>query len=122
MATGTSFGRKRGAAVVAPRNLRAPQQLSPQAEAFRASLRADASAAPPDDFATWRRAQRLRRLAAWVVGLALMSPGLLSLLLQTPLPVSIGLEVAGGLANVWLRRERRRHLRAITTWDSPARD
>jgi hypothetical protein len=59
---------------------------------------------------------------AWAVGLALMSPGLLCFLLQGPLPVSIGLEIAGALANAWLRRQRRRHLRAIADWNPPAAD
>jgi len=117
-ASETTFGRRREPSAAAPREIRTAQGLSPQAEAFRASLRADPGIAP-DDFAAWRRAQRLPRLMAWIGGLALMSPGLLCFLFHAPLSVSIGLEVAGGLANAWLRRERQRHLRAITTWTSP---
>ena len=59
---------------------------------------------------------------AWAVGLALMSPGLVCFLIQAPLAASIGLEIAGGLANAWLRRERQRHLRAIASWTPPEAD
>ena len=121
MAPGTTFGRKRAASAAAPGNLRVPQTLSPQAEAFRASLRRTPSDAD-EDFANWRRATRPRRWMAWAIGLALMSPGLLCFVFQAPLSVSIGLEIAGGVANTWLRRERRRHLRAITNWDPPTED
>jgi len=121
VAIGTTFGRKREPGAVAPRILHVPQDLSPQAEAFRASLRSN----PSDSvaaFADWRRSTQLRRWTAWAIGLALMSPGLVCFVLQAPLSVSIGLEIAGGLANAWLRRERRRQLRAITNWDPPTQD
>ena len=121
MATGTTFGRKREPSAAAPRNLRVPETLSPQAEAFRAQLRSNPNDAVKD-FADWRRATRPRRWMAWAIGLALMSPGLLCFVFQAPLSVSIGLEIAGGVVNAWLRRERRRHLRAITNWDPPAGD
>ena len=122
VAASTTFGRKRTsgvtAGVTAPISPAARQGLSPQAEAFRASLRANPDA-PVEDFANWRRTTQPRRWVAWAVGLALMSPGLLCFALHTPRSVSVGLEVAGAVANAWLRQERRRHLREIATWTPP---
>jgi hypothetical protein len=37
-----------------------------------------------------------------------------------PLSLSVGLEALGLVGNWWLRRERRRRLRAIAAWDAPA--
>jgi hypothetical protein len=119
VAASTTFGRKRPSGAAPPRN--STEGLSPQAEAFRAQLRSNPGKAE-DDFADWSRATRPGRWMAWATGLALMSPGLLCFLFQAPLPVSIGLEIAGGVANAWLRRERRRHLRAIANWNPPAAD
>jgi hypothetical protein len=116
VAASTTFGRKRPPSATAPRSPATTQSLSPQAEAFRASL-GSTPGESAEDFSDWRRATRSRRWIAWAVGLALMSPGLLCLVLQAPLWVSIGLEVGGGVANAWLRRERRRQLRAITNWE-----
>lgn len=121
MAASTTFGRKRPSGDVAAGDPARPHALSPQAEAFRAQLLSNPGKAA-DEFADWRRATQPGRWIAWAVGLALMSPGLLCFLFQAPLPASIGLEIAGGIANVWLRRERRRHLQAIANWNPPAAD
>jgi hypothetical protein len=59
-------------------------------------------------------------MLVWALRLALISPGLICFLIQAPLEASVGLEVAGVLANVWIRRERQQHLRAIATWDPEA--
>ena len=51
---------------------------------------------------------------------AFMSPGLVCLLLQAPLGVSLGVEALGLAINAWIRRERRRRLSEITAWEDPA--
>jgi hypothetical protein len=121
VASETTFGRKHAPDASSPRETPGPRQLSPQAEAFRASLKA-APISVEEDFSEWRKAQRSRRLMTWIVALALTSPGLLCFLLQAPLSVSIALEIAGMAANAWLRHERRKHLRAISAWEAPKSD
>jgi hypothetical protein len=125
MAGQTSFGRRQVSvapprpavlARPAPRPAPAADDLSPAAEAFRAQLAAgkgDGAA----DFADWRRSQRLSTLASWALGLALLAPGLITFAVDLPLPITLALEVLGLVGNWWLRRERQRRLKAITTWD-----
>jgi hypothetical protein len=126
MAGETTFGRRQARAaqprpVAAPRRAPAPSpdDLGPAAEAFRAEL-ASGKAEAGADFAGWRRSQRARTLAAWALGLGLMAPGLISFVVDMPLSLSVGLEALGLVGNWWLRRERRRRLRAIAAWDAPA--
>ncbi len=121
MAASPTFGRKRPSSAAAPSNSAPIQSLSPQAEAFRAQLLSNPGKTV-NEFGDWTRATGPRRWMVWATGLALMSPGLLCFLFHAPLAVSIGLEIAGGVANAWLRRERRRHLRAIVSWNPPAAD
>lgn len=113
----TSFGRRRVLGTPRPYEIPTAHDLTPEAEAFRAALAAGRSD-PSRDFSDWRRAQRSRRLIAWVLGFALLSPGVLCFLFQAPLPISIALELAGIAVNGWLRRERRRHLRAVAAWEA----
>jgi len=127
MAGETTFGRRRAGA---PQPMGAPRRsppapppsvddLSPAAEAFRAALK---SGRPNDDpdFSDWMRRQQGRRAVAWGLGLALMVPGLVGFVIDLPWPVSSGLEAFGLIAAWWLRRERRRHLKAVATWEEPA--
>jgi hypothetical protein len=40
--------------------------------------------------------------------------------MDAPLEVSVALEVAAMVGNIWLRRERYRRLREIVAWQDPA--
>lgn len=111
-----AFGRR---ALAAPkRSIAGAAILDPASEAFRAQLAAESSA-PSTALADWRRSHRGRLILTWLIGLAVMSPGALCFLFQTPLSVSIGLEALGLAVNAWLRRERRRRLREIVAWEEP---
>jgi hypothetical protein len=110
----TTFGRRRAVGGSERRAAVSAQVLSPEAEAFRVAL----EDVPTQDFSDWRRGQRSRRLIAWILSFVLLSPGVLCFLFQAPLPASIGLELAGMAVNGWLRRERRRHLRAVVGWEA----
>ena len=112
----TSFGRRRASGDPGARAVPTAQALSPEAEAFRAALALGREA--PQSFSDWRRAQRPRRLFAWTLGFVLLLPGVLGFCFQAPLSVSIGLELAGIATNAWLRRERRRRLRAVVGWEA----
>jgi Flp pilus assembly protein TadB len=92
--------------------------LNSRAEAFRAEV-ADRSGIP-SSFDQWRRSRSGRRWLVFAVTLASFSPGLASFLIDAPIGVSIGLGGAAFVANVWLRRERRRRLQAIVAWEEPA--
>jgi hypothetical protein len=118
MAADESFGRRRGHEPIQAGAGYVAAGLSPEAEAFRATMTSGPTDGAPD-FADWRRAQQPRRLFAWLLTFALLSPGLLCFLFQAPLSISIGLEGAGLAINAWLRRERRRHLAAIARWEEP---
>ena len=128
MSEQTSFGRRQAPQAVRPsqprpapqaREIPGPQALSPDAEAFRAQLAGGRSAAEPG-FAAWRRSQLGRRYFAWLVSFALLCPGVLCFIFNAPTSVSLGLEALGMAANYWLRRERKRHLSEIATWESPS--
>lgn len=90
--------------------------LSPEAEAFRAELRSSGGRVP-SEFAEWRRSQRGGRVLAWGLTFLLLVPGGLAFVLNAPASASAGLEIAGVALSWWLRRQRRRHLAAITGWD-----
>jgi hypothetical protein len=114
-----TFGRKTAAPASAPRLAPRPapqsNDLSPEAEAFRARLKRD-GAVEASEFSGWLRANQGRRWLAWTLGLALMAPGVLCFAFQAPGEVSGGLEVLGVAGNWWLRRERRRRLKEIASW------
>ena len=119
MARQATFGR-RGIRSPAPTSTpgRAPGRIEPSSpglDAFAATLR-NAEASDVAEFARWRRRQFPRRLLIILVGLGLMAPGLVCLIVQAPLWVSLSLEAAGLAANGWLRRERRRQAAAIAAW------
>jgi hypothetical protein len=117
MAQQETFGRKapQSAAPKPVRRPDGPEPLSPELAAFAKSIRS-ARDSDVDEFARWRREQLPRRLSVILVGIALMTPGLVCLIAQAPLWVSLGLEAAGLAANVWLRHERRRQASDIAGW------
>jgi hypothetical protein len=115
----TTFGRRRVQSLPAARPAVDVHALGPEAEAFRRELSTGRPAAP-SDFSDWWRTQQAKRLFAWFLTLALLTPGVLCFVFQTPWPVSAGLELGGILINWWLRRERRRRLKEIASWESPA--
>jgi hypothetical protein len=115
MAEQATFGRRALSARVSARDPYDVDHLSPEAEAFLATL----NDRPPEaraDFANWRRAQRPRRLLVVLVGAAFMAPGLFCFLFQAPWWLSIGLSLAGVGVNGWLRRERQSQAKAIAGW------
>ena len=117
MSQPTSFGRRHSPPSPPAAHTAAVEDFSPEAEAFRRQLAAQ-SGRGGSDFAAWRRAQTPHRALAWLLGLVLMAPGLICFAIDAPWTVSAGLELAGGAVNWWLRRERRRHLLAIISWDA----
>src|SRR5580658_519283 len=90
--------------------------LSPQAEAFRKSLKSEPSGGQ-SEFAEWRRSQRGRRAIFWIASILLLAPGVISFLVDMPFSLSLGLEVLGIVGNGWLRYERKRRLKEIATWE-----
>jgi hypothetical protein len=116
MAQHVSFGRRGLAHHAAPAAKAMDHAaLSAEAEAFRAGL-ADGGVSAEDGFDGWLRARRGRRLVAWLITFALLTPGVLCFVLKTSPPVSVGLEVVGLVLSVWLRRQRRKHLSEIASW------
>ena len=123
------FGRRESVIALTPPRPLAPapaqanplEQYSPQIEAFRAELAASRSA-PASGFAAWRRSRLGATILTWTVAIAFMSPGLLCFLLQAPVGDSIGLEVAGLVANAWVRSRRRQRLKDIVAWEDPANE
>jgi hypothetical protein len=93
--------------------------FSPQIAAFREELAAS-RATPAAGFGAWRRSRLSGTVLTWAVAIAFMSPGLLCFLLQAPVSDSMGLEVAGVVANIWVRRRRRQRLKDIVAWEEPA--
>jgi hypothetical protein len=113
----TTFGRKPAPSLAKPPAPLEAHGLSPQAEAFRKTLKSDGTAAP-SDFAHWRRTQQGRRVVFWIASILLLAPGVISFIVDMPFSLSLGLEVLGIAGNWWLRRERKRHLKEIATWDA----
>jgi hypothetical protein len=93
--------------------------LGPAAEALRVEIAADRRA-NPSSFDQWRRSQGGQRWLMWGVTLASFSPGLVSFILDAPLELSIGLEIAAFVGNIWLRRVRKQRMRDIVAWQDPA--
>ena len=117
----TTFGRKAPASLpTAPEPSGAQAQvraLSAEAEAFRKTLKSGGSASK-SDFAHWRRSQLGRRVIFWIASILLLTPGVISFVVDMPFSLSLGLEVLGLAGNWWLRRERKRHLKEIAAWDA----
>ncbi|HZC15801.1 MAG TPA: hypothetical protein VE309_03485 [Caulobacteraceae bacterium] len=124
----TTFGRRPAACPPTPRDAGPTQglgkasepsdakALSAEAEAFRRSLKSDPQSGPPD-FAHWRRSQTGRRVIFWIASAALLAPGVISFVIDMPLNLSGGLGILGIAGNWWLRRERKRHLNEIASWE-----
>ncbi|MEO6339834.1 MAG: hypothetical protein ABIO39_07350 [Caulobacteraceae bacterium] len=115
MSQQTTFGRRSTPIPPAPQDALA---LSPAAEAFRAQLAAGRTG-DPADFGEWHRAQQIRRLLTRLASVALLCPGVVCWLLETPWVISGGLEITGLALGWWLRQERRRQLNEIASWDAP---
>jgi hypothetical protein len=115
MAEQATFGRRSVRAPAPARTPGRPEPSNPELEAFAASVR-DGQASDVAEFARWRREQFPRTLLMILVRFALLAPGLACFAFHAPLWVSLGLEVAGLVANGWLRRERRRQASAIAAW------
>ncbi len=113
----TTFGRKPAASLAKPSQPRDAHALSPDAEAFRETLKS-APTAGQSDFADWRRTQQGRRAVFWLASLALLAPGMISFVVDMPVSLSLGLGVLGIAGNGWLRRERKRYLKDIAAWDA----
>jgi hypothetical protein len=119
-----TFGRRAQRAAPSPRSAPAPQRaapgdaLDPRAEAFRAEIAAGRAAAP-SGFDAWRRSQRHRAWITWALTLLSFAPGVVTFAVDAPLELSIALEIAALVGNVWIRRERYRRAREIVAWEEP---
>ena len=124
MAQAPSFGRRQvPGSLPAPGAVaqrfppRPPEQVSAAAEAFAASLREGRVALGEDTaFDDWLKTQRARRLRFLAVRFGLLAPGLLCFVFDAPVTLSFGLEIAGMIANVWVKTERKRQAEEIATW------
>jgi hypothetical protein len=112
-----TFGRRQPRTVrPAPAHAPRSTELSAAAEAFRAELAADRRS-PDGDFGVWRRSRRWRQALVLAGTVGSFAPGVATFVMDAPLPVSIGLQVAAVVGNVWLRRERFRRRREILAWE-----
>ena len=117
-----TFGRRASRAAPSPGRATDPRPaaiadiLDPRAEAFRAEVAAGRTAAPTG-FDAWRRSQRRRSWITWALTVLSFSPGVASLVLDAPIELSIALEIAALVGNVWIRRERYRRSREIVAWE-----
>ena len=123
MSESKTFGRRQApsGAAPAPKPLAGPPpspDWSPAAEALSAEIAATRDAS--SGFAQWRRSYGARQLVVWTLTLASFAPGVISFLVDAPLSLSIALELISFVGNIWLRRERRRRMRAIVDWQDPA--
>jgi hypothetical protein len=130
MPTATAFGRRGAPTPPQPRRPRQPPSaraaepappapdLSAEAEAFRASLAADRGGRS-DAFGDWRRSTNWERWLMWGVRLFSFAPGLISFVIDAPIELSIGLEVAAFAGNIWFRTTRRRRMREVVAWKDP---
>jgi hypothetical protein len=103
---------------IGPKTAPPKSDLSPEAEAFRAELAAGRGA-KSGDFSDWRRVHNRERWLIWGLTLLSFTPGIATFLLDAPIELSGGLELAAMIGNVWLRTARRRRLRDIVSWESP---
>ena len=124
MAEAPTFGRRRVPGSVpgpagGPRRPppRSPSEVSAAAEAFAASLREGRIARGEDAaFDDWLKTQKIRRLRFLAVRFGLLAPGLLCFFVDAPMALSFGLEIAGMIANVWVKTERKKQAEEIATW------
>ena len=96
--------------------------LSPEAEAFRAQVRASLGGSTDDDFTRWQRSQQGGRVVAWGLSIALMAPGGLCFLLKVDAATSVFVEVAGVALGWYLRHRRRQYIRQVVNWADPDSD
>ena len=123
MSDSKAFGRRQtvSATAPAPKPLAEPaptSDLNAAAETLRAEIAAKRAAST--GFAQWRRSYGARQLLVWTLTLASFAPGLITFAMDAPLSLSILLELISFAGNIWLRRERRRRMRAIVDWQDPA--
>jgi hypothetical protein len=93
--------------------------LSPEAEAFRAELVASRGGGSAS-FTDWRRSNDWERWLMIAVRTGAFLPGVVTLVIDAPLELSIGLELAAFAGNMWYRYVRRRRLRDIVAWRDPS--
>jgi hypothetical protein len=111
------FGRRAKTFVVSSSLLPADAlMLSLQAEGFETDLVVDNGSGQA--FKEWQRARQAGRVVAWVMTFILLTPGILCFVFKAPNSVSGSVELVGMVANFWLRRSRRRHLKEIASWES----
>src|SRR5262249_9322655 len=84
--------------------------LGPRAEALRPKIARDRATAEPT-FEDWKRKTAARQRLAMAILLLSSIPGVIAMLVHAPLWLSLALEAAAVLGNVWLRRERFRRRR-----------
>jgi hypothetical protein len=53
------------------------------------------------------------------VRLFAFAPGIVTFLMDAPLELSIGLEIAAFVGNIWHRVTRRRRIREVVAWQDP---
>ena len=89
--------------------------LSAEADRFRATLATERRAGG-GGFDHFMREQRVQRMLATVIQVMLLLPGALCCMYNTPRPVSAAVELAGIVIGVWLKRERKRRIKEIASW------
>ena len=47
------------------------------------------------------------------------APGIVTFFMDAPLEVTIGLEIAAFVGNIWFRATRRRRMREVVAWQDP---
>ena len=96
--------------------------LSPQAEAFRAQVRASLGGSPDDDFTRWQKSQQGGRIMAWGLSVVLMAPGAICFILKIDAATSMIVEAVGLALGWFLRHRRRKYIRQVVNWADPDSD
>jgi len=96
--------------------------LSPEAEAFRAQVRASLGGASDDDFTRWQKSQQGGRIMAWGLSIVLMAPGAICFFLKIDAATSMIVEGVGLALGWFLRHRRRQYIRQVVNWADPDSD